>query len=198
MLRKAEEDSMRSIFRRPLCIGFIVFAIPFAGKLLSARAQSAAVATKMSAKRPSDKHPATLVQLMRGIMFPNSNLVFAAQGKDPATAPPAKNPSSAINPLEGTYGKWEAVENSSLAMVEAADLLTVSGRVCSNGRPVPTTNSDWPGLVQGLRAAGMKSYRAAQAKDQDKITDAADALTAACGNCHTKYRDKARLEDRCR
>jgi hypothetical protein len=188
----------RSIYRAAFCILFIVFAIVFAGKKLSAEAQSASAPGKAEVKQISDKHPATLAQLMRGIMFPNSNLVFAAQGKDPANVPPAKNPSSAINPLEGTYGKWEAVENSSLAMVEAADLLTVAGRVCSNGRPVPTTNPDWAGLVQGLRDAGMKSYRAAQAKDQDKIADAADALTTACGNCHTKYRDKAKLEDRCR
>lgn len=187
---------MQSVCRRALCIALIVFAVLLTGKQYSARAQSAT--TKITAKRTSDKHPATLAQLMRGIMFPNSNLVFAAQGKDPADAPPAKNPSSAINPLEGTYGKWEAVENSSLAMVEAADLLTVPGRVCSNGRPVPTKNSDWPGLVQGLRAASSKAYQAAQAKDQDKITDAADAVTTACGNCHTKYRDKVKLEDRCR
>jgi hypothetical protein len=135
---------------------------------------------------------------MRGIMFPNSNLIFSAQGKDPANVPPAKNPSNAINPLEGTYGKWEAVENSSLVLVEAGSLLTVPGRLCSNGRPAPIGNADWNGLVQGLREAGMKSYRAAQAKDQDKITDAADAITTACSNCHVKYRDKPTLAERCR
>ena len=184
------------------------FVITFACLLLlaasplgdeSVASAQAASTNKDPQKKPrNDTHPATLAQLMRGIMFPNSNLIFAAQGKDPASVPPAKNPSNAINPLEGTYGKWEAVENSSLAIVEAADLLTVPSRVCSNSIPVPTRNSDWPALVQGLRDAGISSYRAAQSKDQDKITDAADALTTACGNCHTKYRDKPKLEDRCR
>lgn len=162
------------------------------------RAQSVSEKKNTQENQRADRHPAKLAQLMRGIMFPNSNLIFSAQGKNPASVPPAKSPGDAINPLEGTFGKWEAVENSSLAIVEAADLLTVPTRVCSNNRPVPTTNPDWPGLVQGLRDAGMKAYRAAQAKDQDKITDAADALTSACSNCHTKYRDKPRLEDRCR
>ncbi len=135
---------------------------------------------------------------MRGVMFPNSNLIFAAGGKNPADMPPGKRPSAAINPYEGTYGGWQAVENSSLALVEAADLITVPGRLCSNGRPVPTSNPDWPKLVQGLRNAGMMSYKAAQSKNQDKILDASDVLTTACSNCHVKYRDTAKLEDRCR
>ena len=162
------------------------------------QAEAVPAAKNQHANALNNEHPASLAQLMRGIMFPNSNLIFAAQGKNPADVLPAKNPSNAINPLEGTYGKWEAVENSSLVIVEAADLLTVPTRACSNGRPVPAGNSDWPRLVQGLRDAGMKSYRAAQSKDQDKITDAADALTTACSNCHVKYRDKPTLEDRCR
>jgi hypothetical protein len=112
--------------------------------------------------------------------------------------PPAKDPSAATNPLESTYGKWEAVENSSLAIVETASLLTVPGRLCSNGRPVPINSPDWPKLVQGLRDAGMKSYVAAQSKNQDKLSDATDVLTTACSNCHVKYRDKDKLEDRCR
>jgi cytochrome c556 len=44
----------------------------------------------------------------------------------------------------------------------------------------------------------MKSYLAAQTKNQDKLSDATDALTSACSNCHVKYRDKDKLEDRCR
>jgi cytochrome c556 len=51
-------------------------------------------------------------------------------------------------------------------------------------------NPDWPMLVQGLRDAGKKAYEAGQSKNQDKILDAADAMTTACANCHDKYRDK--------
>ena len=104
----------------------------------------------------------------------------------------------AVNPLASSYGKWEAVENSSLALVEAANLLTVPGRKCSNGLPVPITNADWPKLVQGLRDAGMAAYKAAQAKNQDKVVDAADVMTTACANCHDKYREKPTPADRCK
>jgi mono/diheme cytochrome c family protein len=135
---------------------------------------------------------------MRGIMLPNSNVIFYAEGKNPADIPPARNASGAVNPLEGTYGKWEAVENSSLAISEAAALLMVPGRLCSNGRPVPVNNPDWPRLVEGLRSAGLQAYAAAQTKNQDKVGDAGEVLTQACSSCHVKYRDKGNLEDRCR
>jgi hypothetical protein len=138
--------------------------------------------------------PATLAQLMKGIFFPNANVIFAAQDTNPADVKPAADPSLALNPLENSYGKWEAVENSALALAEAASLLTVPGRKCSNGKDVPIRNADWASLVQGLRQAGLTAYKAAQAKDQDKILDAAEGMTNACSNCHDKYREVA---DRC-
>jgi cytochrome c553 len=135
---------------------------------------------------------------MKGILYPNSNIVFAAQGDNPADVPPAKDPATATNPLASSYGKWEAVENSGLAIAEAANLLTIPGRKCSNGRAVPIGNTDWPKLVQGLREAGMAAYKAAQSKNQDKILDAADVMTTACANCHDKYREKPTLAERCK
>jgi len=141
---------------------------------------------------------ATLAQLMKGILFPNSNVIFFAQSGNPAAVPPAKDPSTATDPLADTYGKWEAVENSALALAEAANLLAIPGRKCSNGLPVPMGNADWPKFVQGLRDAGLKAYKAAQSKDMDKILDAADTMTTACSNCHDKYREKPTLAERCK
>jgi len=164
-----------------------------------AKAAKAAPA-KASAKAaaPASRNPATLAQLMKGILFPSSNVVFFAQGDNPNDVPQAKDPALAVNPLASSYGKWEAVENAGLAIVEAANLLTVPGRKCSNGLPVPVSNADWPKLVQGLRNAGTAAYKAAQTKNQDKILDAADVMTTACANCHDKYREKPSLADRCK
>jgi hypothetical protein len=135
---------------------------------------------------------------MKGILFPSSNVIFFAQGDDPNAVPPAKDPALAVNPLASSYGKWEAVENAGLAITEAANLLTVPGRKCSNGVPVPVANADWAKLVQGLRDAGMTAYKAAQAKSMDKILDASDAMTTACANCHDKYREKPTPAGRCK
>ena len=131
-----------------------------------------------------------LAQVMRGILFPNSNVIFAAQSIDPAKVKPASDPSAATDPLASTYGGWAAVENAGLAIAETANLLMVPGRTCQNGKPVPIQNPDWPGFVQGLRDAGMEAYKAGQSKNQDKILDAANTMTTACMNCHDKYREK--------
>ena len=154
-------------------------------------------AAKRTTSASSPQVYANLGQLMRGILFPNSNVVFAAQSDDPAKVAPAKDPSMATNPLASSYGGWIAVENSALALSEAANLLTLPGRKCANGRPVPINNPDWSKLVQGLREAGMTAYKAAQSKNSDNILMAADVMATACSNCHEKYREKANLADRC-
>jgi hypothetical protein len=131
-----------------------------------------------------------LRQVMRGILFPNSNVVFLAQGTDPATVPKDADGTTSVNPLASVYGGWEAIENSSIALAEAANLLTIPGRMCANGKPVPVQSADWQRFVQGLRDAGIASYKAAQTKDMDKMLDAADTLTNACSECHDVYREK--------
>jgi len=165
------------------------------------RSQAQAPAPARPPAAPGARAPkvaANLGQLMKGILYPSSNVIFAAQSENPADVPPAKDPSTATNPLASSYGKWEAVENSALALSEAANLLTLPGRKCANGRDVPIANADWPNFVQGLRDAAAKAYKAAQAKSQDGILDAADTMTTACANCHDKYREKPNLADRCK
>jgi len=143
------------------------------------------------------KPPADLAQLMRGTLYPESNVVFAAQDTNPADVPHAKDPSMATDPLASQFGKWEAVENNALAIAEVADLLMVPGRKCANGLDVPLKNPDWAKFVQELRDAGMSAYAAAQTKNQDKMTDVADVMTNACKHCHDQYRDRRKVE-RCK
>jgi hypothetical protein len=159
--------------------------------------KAAAAPAKTGAAAPAMQVKADLRQLMRGTLFPASNIVFAAQDQNPNDVPPAKDPATATNLLASAYGKWEAIENSALALSEVANLLMLPGRKCANGRDVPIKNADWPKFVQGLRDAGIVVYKAAQTKNQDKIVDAADVMTTACANCHDKYREKPNLADRC-
>jgi hypothetical protein len=141
--------------------------------------------------------PANMAQLMRGTLYPESNVVFAAQDVDPAEVPHAKDPSMATDPLASQYGKWQAVENNALAIAEVASLLTLPGRKCANGVDVPVGNADWAKFVQELRDAGMSAYAAAQAKSQEKMTAVAEVMTTACKNCHDRYRER-RLAVRCK
>lgn len=137
-----------------------------------------------------------LLHVMRGILYPSSNVVFAAQ-QDMNTWKPAADPSTSPNPLTSSYGGWAAVENASLALVESANLLLIPGRQCSSGKPVPVQRADWIKFVQGLRDAGMSAYKAAQSKNQDAIVEAAGTLADACSACHEVYREKSGAANRC-
>src|SRR5512138_1194519 len=95
------------------------------------QARGARAGTAAAAPRAQLVH-GTLLQVMRGILFPNSNVLFSAQTMDPASVKKDADPTSSVNPLAGAYGGWEAIENSGIAMAEAANLLTIPGRVCGN------------------------------------------------------------------
>ena len=147
---------------------------------------------------PAAQLGGTLIQVMRGIIYPASNVIFAGSNGNPADVKPAKDPSIATDPLASTYGQWTAVENAGIALAEGANLLTIPGRKCSNGVDAPMSDPNWPKFVQGLRDAGKTVYMAAQAKNADKMLEAADVMTTACSNCHDKWRDKPGGEkDRC-
>jgi hypothetical protein len=180
----------------------VIFALLFFTMVGTAHAQAkpAAAAAKPAqapAKpaagapvRVTAKVQGNLAQVMRGILFPNSNIIFDAQNNDPTKK-------KADEQFGNPYGGWQNVENAAIALAESANLLIIPGRMCSNGKPAPLARADWPGLVQGLRDASMASYKAAQSKNMDNIVDAAGTLTEACSACHDKYREKPNLSLRC-
>jgi hypothetical protein len=146
---------------------------------------------------------ANLNQVMRGILFPNSNIIFDAQDTDPGAPPdPAAQGSS---PYAGTYGGWEAVENAAMALGEAANLVALPGRVCQNNKPVPLDDPIFQKGLAALRDVAQKTYDIAKARkyDADAMLNAADEVTQACATCHDVFRDRVvdgkpiGMEDRC-
>jgi hypothetical protein len=148
-------------------------------------------APKPAAPRTAAKPTGTLAQIMRGIYFPNSNLIFDVQQTDPG-AP--KKPDAAAGSATATYGSaysgWEVVENAAVALTDGVDLILTSGRLCQNGKPVPTGRADFKKFAQDMRAAGLAVLAAARTKNQEKVSDATNDLADACSNCHAVYRDK--------
>ena len=143
------------------------------------------------------KLDANMLQLMRGVLYPASNVLFAAQddlSKQPKPADAATSP----NPLTSTYGGWTAVENAGLAIAEASRLITLPGRMCSSGHPAPVARADWVKFTADLRKAGLAAYEAAKKKDKDAMVDVAGTVSDACGACHDVYREKkGGVKDRC-
>src|SRR6476661_7752818 len=64
-----------------------------------------------------------LNQLMRGVLYPASNVVFSAQIDNPGDVKPipGQDPSLATDPLTSTFGGWQAVENAALALTESTN-----------------------------------------------------------------------------
>jgi hypothetical protein len=137
---------------------------------------------------PKPASDANVLQVMRGILFPASNVVFAAQGDDPDKVAKAEDPATATDPLKSVYGGWEAVANAGLALSEATALLELP-RSCSDGKPAPIDQETWKQGITQLRAAGAAAYQAGKARNQDQVLDAADKVVTACSTCHDKYRE---------
>ncbi len=81
------------------------------------------------------------------------------------------------------------VENAAIALGEVAYLLTVPGRLCENGRPVPLAQPDWAEYTQQLIDGANVMLVAARARDQEAASDATNDVVESCSNCHFKYRD---------
>jgi hypothetical protein len=142
-----------------------------------------------SAQAPASKPVGTLAQVMRGILFPNSNILFDVQTQDPETFGKKQEGAGASSSFSGIYTGWQVVENAAIALDESTRLLTVPGRLCDNGRPVPLDQKDWPQFVAELGTASQAMLKAAQARNRELASEMTNNVAAACENCHARYRD---------
>jgi len=89
-----------------------------------------------------------------------------------------------------TYTGWEVVENAAVALADGVDLILAPGRLCQNGKPVPSRQADFQKFARDMRKAGLAVLQAAHTRNQEKVSDATDDLADACSSCHEVYRDK--------
>jgi mono/diheme cytochrome c family protein len=133
-----------------------------------------------------------LAELMRAIAFPNANIIFQLQVKDPTGEKPgpAPVPFDYVKWGATIYPGWLAVDQAALAIAESAPLLLTPGRLCQNGKPAPVDRADYQQYVADMVAIGKVAYTASKARNFDAFVDIADKLNTACANCHMVYRDK--------
>jgi len=136
-----------------------------------------------------------LAQVMRGILFPSSNLIFNVQTHDPNEVKAAldvnKNQGgfSWVDWGAGIYKPWDLVDYAAVALAESAPLMLTPGRRCENGKPVPVDRPDWIKFTEELAEAGRAAYKASQTRNQEAVSDATNQIADACLNCHQVYRD---------
>ena len=136
-----------------------------------------------------------MAQLMRGIFFPNSNLIFTVQTHDPGVKTPPPSTASQTGGFSwvdwgaGIYGGWELVDNAAIALADASPLMLTPGIRCENGRLAPVTEPDWIKFTEQMIAVARQTYKASQSRNQETVSDATGDLADACANCHQVYRD---------
>ena len=119
-----------------------------------------------------------LAAMMRGMLFPTSNLIFNVQTNRPGIPPPAK-PQGAprdggfswVDWGAGIYSGWDLVDYAAIAVAEAAPILLTPGRRCENGRPVPSTMPTGSSSRWTWRRRGVPHYRASQTRNQEAVSE---------------------------
>jgi Cytochrome C oxidase, cbb3-type, subunit III len=153
-----------------------------------------------SAASPLSNFPAAgnLSQLMRGIMFPNSNILFTVQTHNPAEKRKANDAATNDGGFNWSmwgsdlYSGWEIVDYAAIALAESAPLMLTPGRRCENGKPVPVNDPDWIRFTKEMAEVGRAAYRASQTRNQEKVSDITSDVADSCQHCHQVFRDKIR------
>jgi hypothetical protein len=133
---------------------------------------------------------------MRGIMFPNSNIIFTVQTHDPGEKKKSGNVGDGgFNWAQwGTdlYSGWDIVDYAALALSDTAPLMLTPGRRCQNGKPVPVDDPDWIRFSKEMAEVGRRTYQASQTRNQEKVSDMSGDVADACLHCHQVFRDRFR------
>jgi S-disulfanyl-L-cysteine oxidoreductase SoxD len=142
---------------------------------------------------PSLPPSGTVAQVMRGILFPSSNIIFTTQTIDPGAKKPDLPATGGFDWLAwggSVYPGWDVVDYAAISLAESAKLMLTPGRRCENGKLVPVSDPDWIKYSLELEAAGKAAYKASQTRNQETISDSTNQLNDSCMNCHRAYRGR--------
>jgi len=153
-------------------------------------------ATTMQAQAPAREPVGDLAQVMRAILFPNSNILFDTQSRDPDAPPEESGTGTVSATFAGIYTGWPLVETAAIALAESAQLISMEGRLCQNGKPVPLGDEAFMQYTRDLVDVGRRAYAVAQTKDLEAMSEMTNEVAGACENCHTAYR-RYPEENRC-
>ncbi len=155
-----------------------------------------AIAVSPAAASEHEEPVGNLAELMRAILFPNSNHLFDVQSYDPEAPPEASDSGdgSASARFASIYTGWQVPQQAALALAEVEPQILNPDRKCENGKPAPVQKEDYQEYARKLTEVAKEIYAAAHEKDRDKVSDLTNELAGACEDCHFVYR---KYQDRC-
>jgi len=99
-------------------------------------------------------------QIMRGILFPSSNVLFDVQTQDPGAGSKggtARGDASTTSTRYGdVYSPWQVVDAAAISIAEIGPVL-MQPRRCENGKAAPVDRADWQ--QYGRRAGAIRNRR---------------------------------------
>ena len=149
-----------------------------------------------TAQAPARDPVGTLALVMRAILFPNSNILFDTQSRDPDAPPEEAGTGTVSATFSNIYTGWPQVETAAIALAESAQLIAMEGRLCQNGKPVPLADDAFMQYARDLVDVGRRAYAIAQTKNLEDMVEITNEVAGACENCHTVYR-RYPEENRC-
>lgn len=139
-----------------------------------------------------------LAEMMRAIAFPNANIIFNLQLKNPSAATKPKalasSPFDYVEWGSTVYPGWLQVDQAAVALTESASLMLTPGRRCQNGKPAPVDRADWKQFVAAMADVGRLAHKESRARNFEAFGAISEKLNDACANCHKVYRDKGGSE----
>ena len=153
-------------------------------------------ATTMQAQAPAREPVGDLAQVMRAILFPNSNILFDTQSRDPDAPPEEAGTGTVSATFASIYTGWPLVETAAIALAVSAQLIAMEGRLCQNGKPVPLGDEAFMQYTRDLVDVGRRALAVAQTKDLEAMSEMTNEVAGACENCHMTYR-RYPEENRC-
>ena len=110
--------------------------------------------------------------LMQAVLDPSADEIWDSAGE-------VLTPDGVEDLSPKTEEAWMAVRNHAVTLTEAGNLLMMPPRAADG--------EQWMTLARALVDAGEQAWRAADARDAERLLNAGDALYTTCVNCHEKY-----------
>jgi hypothetical protein len=175
--------------------GFASICVLAAALLVAAACQRAAETPPVH--QPQFVPEVTIKDLMLNIIDTSADVVWLS-------VTTVANETGLVETRPQNDEEWTKVRQGALTLAEAANLLMIPGRRVAP----PDHKSEVPGIelegeemdaliardraawdkhARALYDAAMATYRAAEAKDADKIFELGETIENACEGCHSTY-----------
>jgi len=148
---------------------------------------------------PQYQLTATVQDLMEGLIDPSADALWDSVAY-------IASASGVEDRQPRTAEEWQAVRTSAVNLIEAANLLSMPGRVVANDPPdkpprpgpgelshaeiqqrIEATHEGFVQFARGLQAAGLQALKAIDAKNAQDLMDSGTTIDNACEACHVTY-----------